>query len=74
MGIDLYSWIAGPIAPQILGRETLVHLAMALPENDFNIGLIGDISPQILIRQENDPFGPKGLHDINRVGRGAADV
>ena len=71
---DLDARIARAIVAQILSAETLVHLAVPLPQNDFHRRAAGDVPAQELVRQEDDPVRAERLHDLDRVGRGAADV
>ena len=40
--------------PDVVRREQLVHLAMALPRDDLHGGLGGDVLRQIFVRQHDD--------------------
>ena len=47
--------VAATVGLEFLGREALVHLAVALPGDDFDVGLLIHVGCQVLVRQEDDP-------------------
>src|SRR5680860_1704321 len=74
MGDDLHAGIGLAIGAQLLAREALMHLAMALPGDDLDIGLCRHPFGEILVGDEDDALGPQRLDDPHRIGRGAADI
>ena len=59
----------------VLGGEALVHLAVAGPGDDLNIGHLGGrVLRQELVRQHDHPVDAERLDDLLGIARGAADV
>ncbi len=74
MGEDPDAGVLATQQPDLLRPEALVHLAVTLPEDDLHVGAAGHVAAQVLVGQEDDPLAAERLDDLDRVGRGAADV
>ena len=51
-----------------------MHFTGAFPENDFDIGLFGDIAAQVTIRNKYHAIAVQRFDDFDRVARRTADV
>ena len=51
----------------VVGGEALVHLAMALPGDDLDLGLGGDVLRQIFVRQHDDALDAERLDDLGAL-------
>ena len=58
----------------VLGREALVHFAVALPGDDLDLGLGLHVLGQVLVGDQQHARRAEALDDLHRVRRGAADV
>ena len=56
------------------GAEAVVHVAAALPVEDFFGGAPGGVEGQVAVRDHQDPGGCQRIDNRNGVGGGAADV
>ena len=41
--------VGGAESPDLIGREPLVHHAVAPPEDDFDFGVLGDVLAEVLV-------------------------
>ena len=71
---DLHAGIGFAIGTQLVRGEALMHLAMALPGDDLDIGLRLHPFGQELVGNHDDAFGAERFHHAHRVRRGAADI
>ena len=78
MSQDLRPRIGGAQLADVLAGEALVHFAAALPGDDADIGLAGDIAGEELVGDQDHLAHAPGLgrllHHLHGVGGGAADV
>ena len=58
----------------VLRREALMHLAVALPGDDLDLGLGLHVLRKVLIGDEQHARRAEALDDLHRVGGGAADI
>src|SRR5690606_36956067 len=54
--------------------ETLVDFTVAAPGNDLDVGTCSDVAGEVFVGNDDDARGLQGLHDLDRVRRGAAYV
>ena len=78
MGEDFRARIGLAHLGDVGGGEALVHFAAALPGDDADARLPGDIAGEELVGEQDHPIdaplGRHGLHHLDGVGAGAADV
>ena len=78
MGEHDRAGMVGAEAADVLGREAFVHLAAAVPGDDLDLRLVGDVLGQELVGDEDDrvdaAFGGDRFDHRDRVRRRAADV